>query len=346
MAAPTFVEGPFIGGGGTPISYASITVAVDDMVLATSGLNGPGTPTLTKVSGTATVASHVGVIDEDGAAANQASIAYLRVTGAGTLVVGQNAAQTTAANLWIITGVDWSSPIGVTASLAETTNQISPGLTTNRDDSLLVVAANDWSAAGTPTSTAYDDSVAGTHGIDFSYFFGLLDTTTIGPYSGLIDGPGTAGLGWSWVAAEVHSPPAVPGTPTGVTGEAGHARVRVAFTPGSGTATSYDIDWATAAASTTWLGPTNFASGADYVISGLTIDTSYVFRVRGNNVTGSSAYSTSSAGVTPEDHTGYLALPNGTDRLLLPNGSDFLLLPAGAPSGGDPSVIPHSFFFS
>lgn len=84
---------------GTPQSSVSMTVAVDDLlVVCLAGDAGSQTNycNLTKVSGTATIGTPTGAIQEDGASADRAAINTVRVTGAGTLVLGINIVAATA----------------------------------------------------------------------------------------------------------------------------------------------------------------------------------------------------------------------------------------------------------
>lgn len=146
----------------------------------------------------------------------------------------------------------------------------------------------------------------------------------------------------SWVAhlLALAPEPVVPLAPTITTQAGGHLRAGVQWTPGSdgGSAiTSWDIDHATAAAPTTWLGPTNTASTNPYgAVTGLTNGTAYVFRVRGVNAVGNGAWSSTSGSATPTDVRGYFKLESG-DFFLLESG-DKWLLESGPGDGGTPGM--------
>jgi hypothetical protein len=135
-----------------------------------------------------------------------------------------------------------------------------------------------------------------------------------------------------------------PDAPTVTSQAGGHTRAGVQWTAGAdgGSAvTSWDIDHATAAAPTTWLGPTNTASTNLYgAVTGLTNGIAYVFRVRGVNAIGNGTWSSTSSSATPSDVRGSFLLESG-DKFLLESGDEFLL-EAGA---GDSDVLGGLMFW-
>lgn len=120
----------------------------------------------------------------------------------------------------------------------------------------------------------------------------------------------------------------VPEAPTITFQAGGHERAGLEWTAGldGGSAiTDWDIDAATAAAPTTWLGVQ--ATGATLLYgayTGLSNGTAYVFRVRGVNAIGDGAWSSTSGSATPSDVRGAFLLESG-DRFLLESGDVFLL---------------------
>lgn len=131
-----------------------------------------------------------------------------------------------------------------------------------------------------------------------------------------------------------------PSAPTIIAARGGHERAGIEWVSGgagSTPITDWDIDHATAAAPTTWLGPTATGSTNPYgAVTGLTNGTAYVFRVRGVNSIGDGAWSSTSSSATPSDVRGSFLLESG-DKFLLENGDEFLL-EAGAGAGGTPGM--------
>ena len=104
-----------------------------------------------------------------------------------------------------------------------------------------------------------------------------------------------------------------PNAPTALVVTAGDTQVSVEWTEGfdGGSAvTDHDIDWATAAAPTTWLGPVATGStDPNGIVTGLTNGTAYVFRARSVNAFGDGAWSATSASATPNAGTPMVDTP-------------------------------------
>lgn len=119
-----------------------------------------------------------------------------------------------------------------------------------------------------------------------------------------------------------------PSAPTILDVDAGHERLAGQWSvpdDGGSPITDYEMDHATAAAPTTWLGPTSIGGSATSgAITGLTNGVAYVFRVRAINAMGNGAWSSTSSSATPFDDRGNFVLESG-DLFLLESGDEFLL---------------------
>lgn len=121
----------------------------------------------------------------------------------------------------------------------------------------------------------------------------------------------------SWIAMllalEPHIDEVVPEQVTGLVGGVADTAIDLSWAVpyANPLASDHDVDWATAAAPTTWLGPVATGSGdASYRKTGLTNGTAYVFRVRAVNTIGDGAWSATSAEYTP-------AAPDGPSNNVL-----------------------------
>lgn len=124
-----------------------------------------------------------------------------------------------------------------------------------------------------------------------------------------------------------------PSAPTITNVDPGHQRAGIQWTSGSdggSSITDWEIDVATEAAPTTWLGVQATGSSSLFgEYTGLTNGTAYVFRVRGVNALGNGVWSSTSSSVTPVDDRGVLTLESDVDDFLLESG-DRLLLESGS----------------
>lgn len=131
-------------------------------------------------------------------------------------------------------------------------------------------------------------------------------------------------------------PPTAPPAPTITAADGGHERVGLEWvTGGTGGSpiTDWDIDAATAAAPTTWLGvQATGSTNTSGAYTGLTNGTAYVFRVRAVNAIGDGTWSSTSGSVTPvDDRGGYLL--ESADGYLLESGDGYLLEAGAGVSG-------------
>lgn len=110
----------------------------------------------------------------------------------------------------VFTGQD-ASPIGATerilsANLAATNNLTTQSITTTQADSVLVVAAADWSANGagstSPTSSDFTEDAASYSG-QLDVLDGYKSAATVAAYTANLDSVGTGNARWIWAMLEI-----------------------------------------------------------------------------------------------------------------------------------------------
>lgn len=211
---------------------------------------------------------------------------------------------------------------------ALTSTTMQPGSVTPTTDGQLVIAHDTWDNEASMATVdsgfvtpSYGD--IGTGGVYLGSGSSYLIQTNAAAVNPTFTLPSTSHQYGVIVTFKAMPPP--PAAPTITDGTGGHERVGLQWTEGDATATSWDIDAATAAAPTTWLGAQNTSSTNLYgEYTGLTNDIAYVFRVRGVSASGNGTWSSTSGSVTPSDVRGNFALESG-DVFLLESGDKYLL---------------------
>jgi len=237
----------------------------------------------------------------------------------------------------VLTGVNPNAPIAQTTQGTYATDPVTiSAYTSTIDNSFGILVGMHPAANGAATSTDTEYALgAGSH--DHITIHKAAVTPTAGTSVTFHIDSSSVTETSVWVAMEV-GPPTAPLAPTVTFQAGGHERAGIQWTAGSdgGSAvTDWDIDHATEAAPTTWLGPT--ATGATNLygaVTGLTNGTPYVFRVRAVNAIGDGTWSSTSSAATPSDVRGNFLLEDGTSKFLLEDGTSKFLLEAGAGAGG------------
>lgn len=237
-----------------------------------------------------------------------------------------------------MTGVDQTTPVGtaVTAQGDGVGGSATPSVTVASVGTDDMVVDNIWyswvadASAGAGQTQRYNTDYATQR---FS-----RGSTQSGVDGGVMSW--TGGSMNDWILGAIAFKPLItsPAAPTITSQAGGHTRAGVQWTAGAdggSPVTDWDIDAATAAAPTTWLGVQATGSTLPYgAYTGLTNGTAYVFRVRGVNAIGDGVWSATSGSATPSDVRGFFLLEDGTSKFLLENGTDKFLLEAGAATAG------------
>lgn len=105
--------------------------------------------------------------------------------------------------VYVVTG-QYSSPIGTPAEGSATTNQTSAGITTSVGQSLLIVAASDWSANGGFTSSDMEVSSDTSTGA-VSVMSGYKNTGAAAAYTMDLNANGSSNTTLNWAALEITS---------------------------------------------------------------------------------------------------------------------------------------------
>ena len=239
-----------------------------------------------------------------------------------------------------ITGVNAAAPINAAAYDQAIASPLSlpPCRSTVDNCKAFAFISGDGTMSATPAGWTLYERWATNVGAIYEMALPVAGTDT-----GHADQAFTGGAAQFALVVIVAIDPVVPLAPTITTLDASHGRVAVQWTPGSdgsSAITDWDIDAATAAAPTTWLGVQATGSVNPYgSYVGLTNGTAYVFRVRGVNAVGDGAWSATSGSSSPVDDRGFILLEDGTSRFLLEDGVSKFLLESGAAGGGTPTTV-------
>jgi hypothetical protein len=158
--------------------------------------------------------------------------------------------------------------------------------------------STDWAIAADAESSATSAIVTGLiAGAEYEFRVASANAYGPGAYSAV-----------SNAVTVLAGAPTVPGAPTGVSGAAGNGYVDLTWTApssnGGSPITDYKIEYATAAAPTTWFPFTDAVSTATTAtVTGLTNGTAYIFHVAAHNTVGDSTFSSPSGSVTPATFT-------------------------------------------
>lgn len=197
-----------VSNTSTAKTTASFTAPANSVIVACVGLENTATVTITN-SGTALTWSSriVRKGGDSGAEDGYAAIFTAPApTSAARTVTATSSVSNNAGGLKVLvaTGADLASPVGATGSGSSTTGTINPNVYTSTfANSRGICVANDWSAAGSPSSsdTEFPYDVGGTSGMAIHK---AADTAVSGSSVAMnIVGAGGGTAAWNWAAIEL-----------------------------------------------------------------------------------------------------------------------------------------------